>query len=213
MYSNSTKLDLGMQILLAHALRTEAGQIKQFYPQATRLFTEHGQELLQLKDGVKLLRTGMGLEKTEAALTKHVDPDNLDLIIHFGVSGSLKEELPIQALIQGVEFKCEDQQTIRLQIPEISSDLMLPKLDFYSSRKVVSDEVARVATQRTGASAVDMESYAVASFCQSWNIPLLALRCISDRAGASTPDDFKQNFDEASKRLQLFILKQVLTLL
>lgn len=200
-----------MHILLAHALRTEAGLIKQHFPQATRLLAEHGYEMFLLKDGIKLFKTGMGLDRTEAAFNKYVDPENLDLIIHFGVSGSLAETLPAQTLIQGIGFKAVGKPTIRIKIPDLSAKLELPQLDFYSSIQAIADEPARVHAQATGTSAVDMESYAVAAFAQSWNIPLLSLRCISDRAGASTSEDFKQHFGKAAEILQHFILKQVLT--
>ena len=211
MDSRDWKLDFGMQILLAHALKSEAGTIRQFYPQAKTLTRESGQELIQLDRNLHLLRTGMGLELSEMAMATHVDPDKFDFIIHFGVSGSLSDDLSLLQIIQGTKFSRAGKPDIELIPPEIFGDMSIPKSPFYSSLKPVTDESTRESTRAAGAKAVDMESYSVAQFCQTWNLPPLAIRCISDRAGASTPEEFKQNYSQASQTLQKYMLKNILT--
>ncbi|MBT6556489.1 MAG: hypothetical protein HON50_12920 [Candidatus Marinimicrobia bacterium] len=200
-----------MHILLAHALKSEAGTIRQHYPQAKSLSRGSGQELIQLEKNLHLLRTGIGLELSKRAMLTYVDPDKLDLIIHFGVSGSLSEQLPLMQIIQGTKFSCADKPDLEIAPPEIFGDMSIPVAPFYSSLKAITDETTRESTIARGAEAVDMESYSVARYCQARDLPLLAIRCISDRAGASTPDDFKQNYFQASQKLQKFLLKNILT--
>ena len=204
-------LDFGMQILLAHAMKSEAGLIRQHYPKAKTIVKENGQELIHLKSNLHLLRTGIGLELSEMAMVEHVDPDKFDMIIHFGVSGSLSDNLGVLDIVKGVQFSGPVDSDIWICPPEMFGDLIIPESAFFSSPTSITDEKGRVAAKSTGAEAIDMESYSVARFCQVWEIPLLALRCISDRAGDSTPEDFKQNYSLASQTLQKFLLQYILT--
>ena len=203
-------LDFSMQILLAHALRSEAGSIRQHFPLAKLISRENGQQLIRLDKNLHLLRTGMGLDLSETAMIAHVDPDKYDLIIHFGVSGSLTRKLPLLQIIQGTKFSCADRPDINISPPDIMGDTGIQEVSFYSSAKAITDEIMRESARSTGALAVDMESYSVALFCERYNIPLLAIRCISDRAGISTPEDFKKHYGRASQALQEFLLQKIL---
>ncbi len=203
-------LDFSMQILLAHALRSEAGSIRQHFPLAESIRKINGQELIRLDENLHLLRTGMGLELSETAMVAHVDPDKFDLIIHFGVSGSLSNALPLLQIIQGTRFSCAHKPDLKISPPEILGGSRLQEVSFYSSTKAITDEIMRESAISTGAEAVDMESYSVAQFCERYNIPLLAIRCISDRAGFSTAEDFKNYYTRASQTLQEFLLKEIL---
>ncbi len=213
MDSNNWKLDFDMRILLAHALKTEAGFIRQHFPLARTIIRENGQELTQLDTNLQLLRTGMGLDLSRIAMQVHVDPEKFDLVIHFGVSGSLSKHLPILQIIQGTRFSCHDEPDLTLNHPKILAALNIPSVSFYSSRTAITDKTGRESAKSTGAQAVDMESYAIAQFCDTRDLPLLTIRCISDRAGASTPEDFKKNYSQASRTLQNFIMENVLNLL
>jgi nucleoside phosphorylase len=210
MDSKDWKLDFGMRILLAHALKSESGSIRQHYPLAKTIIREHGQVLTQLDSNLHLLRTGIGLEASRTAMRDHVNPEKLDLIIHFGVSGSLTNHLPVMHIVQGIRFSCPGELDLSIKPPELLADISIPAVSFYSSPEAILDESGRDSASATGAKAVDMESYSVAQFCQAWHIPLLAIRCISDRAGASTPDDFRKNYSRASEVLQKFLLKNIL---
>jgi len=209
MDSFSGKLDFSMQILLAHALRSEAGIIRQHFPRAVSVFKENSQELLKLTDGIYLLRTGVGLERCIDALNKVANLINYDLLIHFGVSGSLSDTLSISSLIQGNRFTCKGRPDLSA-VPSPHADINIPMVSFYSSTTAITDEVSRETALRSGAEAVDMESYAAAQFCDTHQLPLRAIRCISDRAGATTPDDFKKHYSQAARILQEFLLTIIL---
>ncbi len=202
-------LNFNMKTLLIYALNPEAGILKQHFPKASQQLSQQSLELLALDASYDLLRTGIGMDRTRAALNHISDPKLYDQVIHFGVSGSLTEKLAVRSLICGHRFSASDLPLIELAIPE--KPLSGVKIvTFYSSIKVVSDEASRDQAAFEGAQAVDMESYIVAEFCNKYNIPLLALRIISDRAGQSTPAEFRQNFKQASKVLQHYLLNSIL---
>ena len=203
-------LDFGMQILLAHAMKSEAGLIRQHYPKAKTIVKENGQELIHLKSNLHLLRTGIGLELSEMTMVEHVDPNKFDMIIHFGVSGSLTDNLRVLDIVKGVRYSRPANSDIWMDSPELFADLTIPESAFFSSLTAVTNDTAREKAKATGAEAVDMESYAVAAFCRVWDIPFLAIRCISDRAGLSTSEDFKKNYPQAAKILQEFLLGSIL---
>jgi len=210
MDSKKGKLDFSMRILLTHALKSEAGSIRQYYPLAKIITHEPGQELTRLDANLHILRTGLGLELSRRALNIHVDPEHFDLIVHFGVSGSLSNRLPVKQIIQGKRFSCPGEPDLSPTLHEVLVDIPVPKVPFYSSPTAIINEADRKIARSTGAEAVDMESYSVAQFCQKWQLPLLAIRCISDRAGVSTPEDFKKNYSLAAQTLQNFLLKNIL---
>ncbi|NQV14397.1 hypothetical protein HQ531_02980 [bacterium] len=200
-----------MKSLLIHALRAEAGHLRQYFPQATSKMLSGKAKLFTLNDRFDLIRTGLGMEKTMTVLALLSEPKSYDQFIHWGVSGSLSIDLPVGSLICSNHFLALNQEPIRL--PPLSG-LALPGLNevtFFSSAEVVVDHSSRQQAASAGAQAVDMESYAVAKFCKQRKIPLLALRCISDQAGDSALADFREYFESASKVLQEYLLKHLLT--
>ena len=199
-----------MRTLLIHALRSEAAIIRQYYPQATAPACDLGIELRTLDPNLDLLRTGLGLTKTTNALSQLPDPGEYGQIIHFGVSGSLAEQLPVYSLIQGRTFLSPDKLDILPACTVLNLGEQLQSAVFVSVAGPIQDEHEREQLMALGAQAVDMESYAVAEFFQPFGTPLLALRCISDRAGASTAHDFKTHYTQAAARLQHFLLQQIL---
>lgn len=196
-----------MRILLAHALRSEAGLIKQFYPRAKRIPGLEPVELIRLSDRFDILRTGIGLANTDNALRQIPNPKSYTSIIHFGVSGSLSEALGIGQIIQGQQFLSAGSASLELPLASEDKPSSLKQVTFLSSHDPITDEDSRQAAVSLGAAAVDMESYSVAAFCLNLELPLLAIRCISDRAGDSTPEDFKQHYQEAANKLQKYLLQ------
>jgi len=200
-------LDSSMKTLLIYALNPEAGLLKQQFPNISVKVAHQGMELLTTNDNFDLLRTGIGLQRAQAAMRHITRPQIYDQIIHFGVSGSLADSLPVRSIIKGHRFTAKDHDPIEL------NSALSPAVDsvtFYSSVDVVSDELSRKTASAGGAMAVDMESYAIAEFCKKNKLALLALRIISDRAGSSTPEEFRKNFKSASHELQKYIIEHIL---
>ena len=199
-----------MKTLLIHALNPEAHLIKRQFPEAEHLLSIPGMDLIQLDEYFDILRTGIGLTRAASALSQIPDPDIYSSFIQFGVSGSLSQDLPVKTLICAHSFSAQDQVDI---IADSSGHSDLPGLvpvKFFSSVEVVSDEASREMASARGAQAVDMESYAAAQFCAQHGLPLKTLRIISDRAGDSTPAEFKKNFKRASHILQHYLIEHIL---
>ena len=168
-------------------------------------------DLLSLNESFDILRTGVGLDNADHALKQLPDPKVYAGIIHFGVSGSTSEALRIGQIVRGRQFLCKELEGIELPTVVKDKDSRSQQVTFFSSREPITDEDARHAVASLGAEAVDMESYSIAKFCLEEELPLLAIRCISDRAGKSTPTDFKQHYRDAAEKLQLFLLEHYLT--
>ncbi|MCF6237637.1 MAG: hypothetical protein L3J79_02285 [Candidatus Marinimicrobia bacterium] len=199
-----------MKTLLIHALRSEAGIVKQHFPPPAKIPRQPELDQVELNHDHDLLRTGIGLKNTRTILNKLTDVSIYNRVIHWGVSGSLDDGLAVQSLVQCHRFLARDKEPIVL---ELFSDPALPEVKitpFFSSAEAVTDESSRNLIMGSGAGAVDMESYAVAEFCLIHQLPLLALRCISDRAGISAAKDFRRNYLQASHKLQNYLLNNLL---
>lgn len=197
-----------MRTLLIYALNPEASSLKSHFPDLAVQLSVPGMELLRANQYFDLLRTGIGLDRAEAAVNKITDPIIYDRVIHFGVSGSLDKNIPVHSFIRGERFTALNKPTIENRSSEF---LNIEAITFFSSRRVVTDEASRIEASAGGAQAVDMESYAIAEYCHNNDLPLEALRIISDRAGASTPDEFRKNFKSASQKLQTYIINHILS--
>lgn len=167
-------------------------------------------ELITLSEQYDIMKTGIGMDKTHAALNQLSEPGSYGLIIHFGVSGSLTEELAVKSLIYSHTYCTLNKKLIDLPRYIRKTLPGLQEVCFYTSDKAITDHNSRLRAAASGAKAVDMESYAVAQFCQQQQIPLLSLRCISDQAGDSAEIDFKQHYETAARSLQSYLLKHFL---
>jgi len=184
--------------------------LRQYFSQARLIQRFAGAELLALTPDLGLLRTGVGLDNCQQALQLLNVVATYDRCIQFGVSGSLSETLPIHSLVVAKSFSAEAQPVIttrtilELAIPDTVA------VQFYSSTSAITNATARDTARIAGGQAVDMESYAIARYCQQQVRPLLALRCISDQAGPSTPVDFRRHYQQAATLVQRALIDQVL---
>ncbi len=116
-----------------------------------------------------------------------------DGLVSFGLAGGLDPELaPGTAILpaaildeDGTRFDCAGDWRDGLA----SRDPALQCVDALAtvSRPLASVEAKAALRARTGASAADMESAAVARAAMEAGLPFLAIRAISDRAGDTIP--------------------------
>ncbi len=170
-----------------------------------------GIDLTHLNGQLDILRLGMGPEKTMTSLVNLPEAQSYDLIIHFGVSGSLSETFGVQTIVRGQRFLYKNKPSINLPRVNLLATESLPEATFLTVLSPITDEGSRLKALTTGAHAVDMESYPMVTFCMKKDIPLLSIRCISDRAGDSTAKDFKKHYKAAAHKLQSFLLNHYLT--
>ncbi|QPC44415.1 purine phosphorylase [Kaustia mangrovi] len=119
-----------------------------------------------------------------------------DGLVSFGLAGGLDPELapgtailPVAILDEdGSRFDCAEdwRRDLTAQAPR---DPALQCVDVLAtlSEPVASVEAKAALRARTGASAADMESAAVARAAMEAGLPFLAIRAISDRAGDTIP--------------------------
>ena len=152
----------------------------------------------------------MGMQVTQDVLTKIPDPSQYDQLIHFGVSGAIVDGLNINTLIQGVSFKADDKPLLAPTLVRLPDRLEVQGVTFYCVSEPVDTDTRRSEILNQKAEVVDMESYPVARFAIKYDIPLLALRAVSDRANDSMAEDFKRHYTEAAKTLQAFMMDNLL---
>lgn len=119
-----------------------------------------------------------------------------DGLVSFGLAGGLDPELaPGTAILpaaildeDGTRFDCAEDWRDGLAA-QASQDPTLQCVDALAtvSRPLASVEAKAALRARTGASAADMESAAVARAAMEAGLPFLAIRAISDRAGDTIP--------------------------
>lgn len=140
---------------------------------------------------VWLLQTGIGTERAQRSLSILFDELKArpNMIIHFGFSGALKENLKTADMILPSEILSEEGEketfppSIISKTKFLLKELQLPVCEgiFYTTKTVLkTPKDKKEAGTRHGAIAVDMESFPVATFCRQKGVPLLAMRAIWD---------------------------------
>lgn len=201
-----------MKVLIVTALREESRVIRELDPPLKEERLTPKSRFYTLTSGNLLYQGGMGLARMREsleALPRHLE---IDAVLIIGVSGSVSDDLEIGAFIQPNRYLGPEHSE---KHPPHWQAEWLEKL--YSQQHVVQapllsciDPVAtpedREAAARTGALAVDMESFEVARFCQTRSLPLLTLRIISDMAGDGAFEEFKKNFPKVAAKLQKLLI-------
>ncbi len=195
-----------MEILVAGALKTELKLLLDHWGYRSWRSLGKPGVLYVCNEEIHLLRTGVGLSQTRKVLNQ-LDASEPAKILQVGVSGTLDPGLKIGDFILGTGFSDESGSIITppvFQLPELPT---LKPCRFVSTRTgVKSAEKRGQLRAKTGALAVDMESFAMAQFCVEHQIPLLTLRAISDLADDSAITTFLSHFRQQARRLQTFVL-------
>jgi adenosylhomocysteine nucleosidase len=125
--------------------------------------------------------------------------------------GSGKLELYRPGVPPLPEYKAID---FRLNVPhpridrfrEITNDIEFVQYGTYASGDTfVNDAETREKLERLGATAVDMESAAVAQVAEYYELPWLVAKGISDAASTTSHDDFLTGLAEASARSSMVV--------
>lgn len=172
-----------------------------------------------LRTRISPLMTGVGPVEAAVVLTKELarlsSHDDLpDLVVSLGSAGSAALEQAEIYQVSAVSYRDMDAsafgfekgKTPFLDLP-VSVELPLripgiPAATLSSGANVVSG----AAYQSIEAQMVDMETFAILRACQSFNIPLIGLRGISDgRHDVNHIDDWTQYLHVIDKKLALAV--------
>jgi len=108
-----------------------------------------------------------------------------------GYAGALESHLVLGQVVVASNFSA----------PALSERCNFRHVLLTSEAQAIETVPAKAALGRkTGAQAVDMETGAVARVCAEHDVPLLALRAISDTAGQRIPVPLEVSFDLAQQR-------------
>ncbi len=171
----------------------------------TAVIIEHGE------DRFAVIITGMGMgnaeAKADAALglatagTGGRPPlaERPDAVLVIGLCGGLTETLPEQRIVAYTEclstgpnkappLQCSplltDGVVRRLQQQGIAIDRVIG----ITSPRIATTKADRLALAKSGAAAVDMESYPIVSAAARAGVPAVVLRVVSDSVDAEMPD-------------------------
>lgn len=158
--------------------------------------------------------TGIGAEATFKGLKMLRELVKIDTVIGVGYAGALAESLETGSLILASEIlrasgdKIEatfnaDDSLLSVCRKTLAEDKMLEEGRVITLKNALTDpEQKREAAQKFGAIAVDMESAALAAFCEDRQIPFIVLRAILDPVSVKVPDpsEFLDREKRISKR-------------
>lgn len=151
-------------------------------------------ELAMLGDGSLLALSGIGRAAAAAAAHALVDA-GVSALMTFGVAGGLDPVLKTGSVVIPCELLSTDGaryvscQSWRERVAAAVSPLRaVTEGNLLTSTHAIDTPAAKAAAFRsTGASAVDMESAAVAEIAAEHNLPFIAVRVIVDTAADALP--------------------------
>jgi adenosylhomocysteine nucleosidase len=150
---------------------------------------------------IAVIHTGVGrkvcCERMEVLLRR----ERFEYLISAGFAGALEKELRIGNLLLAENFSSPQLlRSPRLDLPD--DGLFLGKLLTTSGMIESNAEREQLAT-KTGAEAVDMETEFIAEACADHELPILALRAISDTPSEPFPAPAHVLFDVEKQKTNL----------
>ncbi|KPF53040.1 5'-methylthioadenosine/S-adenosylhomocysteine nucleosidase [Rhizobium sp. AAP116] len=172
-----------------------------------------------LRTRISPLMTGVGPVEAAVVLTKELSrlsshDDLPDLVVSLGSAGSATLEQAEIYQVSAVSYRDMDAsafgfekgKTPFLDLPvSVELPLRIPGIPA-ATLSTGANVVSGAAYQSIDAQMVDMETFAILRACQSFNIPLIGLRGISDgRHDVNHIDDWTQYLHVIDKKLALAV--------
>lgn len=172
-----------------------------------------------LRTRISPLMTGVGPVEAAVVLTKELarlstHDDLPDLVVSLGSAGSARLDQAEVYQVSSVSYRDMDAsafgfekgKTPFLDLPiAVELPLRIPGIPV-ASLSSGADVVSGAAYQSIDADMVDMETFAVLRACQSFGVPLIGLRGISDgRHDVNHIDDWTQYLHIIDKKLALAV--------
>jgi len=150
---------------------------------------------------IEVIHTGVGENVCKQRIGKFLENQQVDFLISAGFAGSLNHELQVNDLLVAKNFSTVDLKHASLSNVSIYAAYMLTVPALIDS----GEERERIAHE-LGASAVDMETEFIARACAAHNIPLLAMRVITDTPTQPFPAPPRVLFDIQQQRTPIAVL-------
>ncbi|MCF7797587.1 MAG: hypothetical protein K9N11_05485 [Lentisphaeria bacterium] len=197
-----------MSVLIVAALKSEVKILLKTWGITHEEAVEKHAVKYHCSDDIQILRTGVGLAKT-ARVLNHFQNKRPQRILHIGVCGALTSHFQVGDVVRASAYVNEAGATVTpLSWPISRGSYWGKETVFLSVTEAVrSHAVRQHLSQKTGAGVTDMESFAVAKFCEHHNLPLLSLRIVSDLADETAIPTFMREFRSQAAALQRKILE------
>jgi len=150
---------------------------------------------------IEVIHTGVGENICRQRIGRFLENQQLDFLISAGFAGSLNQELQVNDLLVAKNFSTVDLKHASLSNVSIYAANMLTVAALIDS----VEERERIGRE-SGASAVDMETEFIARACAAHDIPLLALRVITDTPTQRFPAPPQVLFDIQKQRTHIVML-------
>jgi len=150
---------------------------------------------------IEVIHTGVGENTCKRRIGRFLENQQFDFLISAGFAGSLNHQLQVNDLLVAKNFSTLDLKHASLSNVSVYAANMLTVPALIDS----GDERQRIAHE-SGASAVDMETEFIARACAARDIPLLALRVITDTPTQPFPAPPRVLFDIQQQRTHLAVL-------
>jgi len=182
---------LKIKKLLVVALKAEWSHLKNSY-KIEQQGSDH-KYLFHIADfpGTFLLQVGFGPKNAGENFKKLLDSYACEGVLHFGSCGALDPGLQVGDLFVGQSLVCNlKDNPIHIDSPylySLTKFLDQFRLSYQAGKLLSSDHVLKNRQEKESAangyqaSAVDMESYAIAKICQDNGIDYLAVRGVFDQ--------------------------------
>lgn len=134
--------------------------------------------------------TGIGAARAVSCMQRLLEEHGVARVIHVGFAGGLAPSHQVGEVLRFVAVRNEQGERLPLDTgadADADADTDLGPLLLSVDRLVAAAADKRALHERTGAAAVDMETYAVAAALAQRQVPLTAIRAISDPADTSLP--------------------------
>jgi adenosylhomocysteine nucleosidase len=183
-------------IALSFALPEESKGIVRLVAGARR----SGPEALPLIAGtlagreVVIVHSGMGMNSASERIAHFLETHAPSLWIAAGFAGALSQELRIADIVTIRNFSDPAPFAAIASLPAHTGTLITTK------QVVETSEQKKDLARHTGAIAVDMETAAIHRLCAAREIPMLAIRSISDTAAQNLPVPAPVWFDTVRQR-------------
>lgn len=154
--------------------------------------------------------TGIGEASTVKQLRTLMKLHHPRGLISAGFAGGLDPTLRVGSILVATNFSDNNLLNVTRHIcKDFDSGCYFGTLTTQPQVAETSDSKLLL-SQRTRASAVDMETEFIAAACKNLSIPMLAVRAISDTASRSLPVPFSVWFNAKKQKPRVFALLQFL---
>lgn len=166
---------------------------------------------------ILILKTGIGLVAAASTLSWAMARFTPKVVLFTGTAGGMGKDIKVGDVVVGTSYTYGTADATAFgyalgQIPgqpvifEGAKDLLeYCHLDVKHGQMLSSDSfvtarnIGDMRATFPDALTTDMETTAAAQVCAAWNVPFIAVRCVSDLCGPSAEDDYHMALDHASE--------------